>query len=160
MFAEKIDHEPIIEPRLLDLTGMAGSGQSFQFAIWYPRFEREGALVAAVLTAGQDDRRAGDALMVAVRIGLCESLELVDDGLHIGVFITFAEKVGEEMRQRRRAKPRTQILERIGPAIIDAVGSIIIDAPFGEFFSGVVAGARQHERRRLIRALVVHKRNN
>ncbi len=51
---EKFDHEAIEEPGLLHLAGMAGSGQSLQLAIGYTRLERKGALMAAVLAAGQD----------------------------------------------------------------------------------------------------------
>ena len=156
MLGKKFDHKPIKKPGLLYLAGVAGSRQSFQLAIRYDRLEREGALMAAVFAAGQDDRGAGDALMMAFGIGLCESFELVDDRLHIGVFIAFGEEVRKEMRQRCGAKRRAQIFERVGPAIVDAIGRVVGDSSLGEFLVGVVTGARQHKRRRFVWAPVVH----
>ena len=64
VLGEKFDHEAIEQPGLLDLAGVAGSWQNLQLAIGYARHEREGALMAAVLAAGENDRRAGDALVI------------------------------------------------------------------------------------------------
>src|SRR5947199_7114260 len=132
----KFDHKAVNKPRLLNLTGMAGSRQNLQLAIRYARLEREGALMGAVLAPGENYRRTGDALMMAVRIGLLESFELVEDRLHIGELVAFGEKVREEMRQRCRTKRRAQILERVCPAIVYAVGRIGIDPPLGKFLGG------------------------
>lgn len=104
VLGKEFDHEAIEEPGLFYLAGVAGSGQSFQFAIRDERLEREGALMAIVLAAGQDYCRTGDALVMALRIGLRERFELVDDRLHVGVFVALGEKVGEEMCHRCRAK--------------------------------------------------------
>src|SRR5262245_62970285 len=60
------------------------------------------------------------------------------------------------MRERRCAKRGAQILERVSPAVASALGGISVDPSLGEFLGGVVAGARQHQRRRLVRPLVVH----
>src|SRR5918994_977266 len=120
---------------------MAGSGQDLQLAIGDTRLEREGPLVAGVLAAGQDYSRTGDALMMAVRLGLLESFELVDDRFQIRKFVAFSEKVRKEMRQRRRPKRRAQILERVRPAIVYAVGRVGLDPPLGKFLGGIVTGA-------------------
>ena len=64
MLGEKFDHEAIEKPGLLHLAGVAGARQNFQLAIGYARLERECALMAAVLAAGENDRRAGDALVI------------------------------------------------------------------------------------------------
>ena len=104
MLGEKFDHKPIKKPGLLYLAGMAGPRQSPQLAIRYARFKREGPLMAAVLATGQDYRRTGDAFMMAFGLGLCESFELMDDRLHVGMFVTLREEVGEEVRQRSGAK--------------------------------------------------------
>src|SRR4030095_6605727 len=104
VLGKKFDHKPIKKQGLLYLAGVAGPRQSPQLAIRYTRFKREGSLMAAVLAAGQDDRRTGDALMMAFGIGLRERFELVDDCLHVGVFIAFGEEISKEMRQRCRAK--------------------------------------------------------
>ena len=108
MLGKKFDHKAVKKPRLLHLTGMAGSRQNLQLAIRYARLEREGALMGAVLAPGENYRRTGDALMMAVRIGLLESFELVEDRLHIGELVAFGEKVREEMRQRCRTKRRAR----------------------------------------------------
>src|SRR5438093_7648023 len=160
VLGKKFDHKTIKKPRLLHLTSMAGSRQNLQLAIRYARLEREGALMGAVLASGQDYSRTGDALMMAVRIGLLESFELVEDRLHIGELVALSEKVRKEIRQRRRTKHRAQILEHVCPAIVYAVGRIGIDPPLSKFLSGVVTGARQHECGRLVRALVVHVGND
>src|SRR5919106_3532280 len=139
---------------------MAGAGQNLQLAIGYACLEREGALMGAVLAPGENYRWTGDALMMDVMIGPLESFELMEDGLQIGVLVAFGEKVREEMRQRRRTKRRAQILERVSPAIVYAVGRVGIDPPLGKFLGGVVTRARQHECRRLVWALVVHVRND
>lgn len=104
MFGKKFDHEAIKKPGLLYLAGVAGPRQGPQFAIGFARLERKGVLMGAVLASGQNDRGAGDALMMAVTVGLPESFELVDDRLHIGELVAFGEKVREEMRQRCGAK--------------------------------------------------------
>ena len=75
---------------------MAGSRQRFQLAIGYERLEREGALMAAVLAAGQDDRRTGDPLMMAFGIGLGERFELVDNRLYVGVLVAFGERFAKK----------------------------------------------------------------
>ena len=112
--------------------------------------------MAAVLAAGQDYRRTGDVLMMAFGIGLRERFELVDDRLHVGVFVAFGEEVRKEMRHRCGAKRRAQILERVGPAIVDTVGRVVGDSSLSEFLVGVVTSAGQHERRGFVGALVVH----
>src|SRR5262245_8765861 len=99
--------------------------------------------MAVVLAAGEDNRRTRNALKVTFGIGLCQRSELVDDRFHISVSVAFAEKIRKEMRQRRRTKRRAHIFERVGPAIVDALGRVIIDAPLGELFVWVVAGAGQ-----------------
>ena len=53
MLGKKFDHESIKEPRLLHLTGVAGSGQYLNSRLG----------MRAVITAGQNDRRAGDAVL-------------------------------------------------------------------------------------------------
>ena len=67
MLGKKFEHESIKEPRLLHFTGVAGSRQDFQLAIRYARLEREGVPMGAVLAPGEDDRRAGDAVL---RVGI------------------------------------------------------------------------------------------
>src|SRR5712672_1543420 len=57
VLGEKFDHEAIEKPGLLDLTGVAGAGQSLQLAIGYACLQRESTLMAVVLAAGQNDRR-------------------------------------------------------------------------------------------------------
>ena len=79
---------------------------------------------------------------MALRVGLLHGFELVDDRLRVGELVALGEKVGEEMRQRRGAKRRAQILERVGPAIVDAVGRVIIDPPLGKFLAGGVLRVR------------------
>ncbi len=85
---------------------MAGSRQSLQLAIGDARLKSKRALMGTVLAPGQDDRWTGDALVMAFRVGLLESLELVNDRLHTGEPVAFGEKIREEMRQRRCAKCR------------------------------------------------------
>ena len=97
VLGEKFDHKAIIQPRLLYLTGVAGSRQNLQLAVGYTSLKREGSLMAAVFAACQDYRRTGDALMMTIGIGLLECFELMDDRLHVGVFVPLGEKVGEEM---------------------------------------------------------------
>ena len=87
MLGKKFDHKAIKQPGPLYLTGMAGSGQNLQLAIRYARLEREGVPLGAVLAPGQDDRRAADALMMAVGVGLLPSFGLVDDRLHGGELV-------------------------------------------------------------------------
>src|SRR5262245_9595737 len=116
---------------------MAGSRQRFQFAIGYERLQRKRSLMAVVLAAGQNDRRTADTLMMTFWIGLRERFELVNDRLHVGVLVAFGKKIGEEMSQRSGAKRRTQILERVGPAIVDAIGRVVGDPSLGEFLVGV-----------------------
>ncbi len=81
VLGEKLDHKAIEKPRLLYLTGVTGSRQDLQFTIGNSLLEREGALMGAVLAPGQDHGRTSDALMMAVRVGLLESPELVKDRL-------------------------------------------------------------------------------
>src|SRR5262245_34044096 len=97
--------------------------------------------MTVVLAAGQNDRRTGDTLMMAVRIRLRERFELMDDRFHVGVSVAFAEKVRKEVRQWSGAKRRAEIFERVSPAIVDASGRVIIDPPFGEFLVRIVTGA-------------------
>jgi hypothetical protein len=106
VLGEKFDHEAIEKPGLLDLTGMAGAGQSLQLTIGYACLQRESTLMAVVLAAGQNDRRTGDTLMMAVRIRLRQRFELMDDRFHVGVSVAFAEKVRKEVRQWSGAKRR------------------------------------------------------
>src|SRR5919108_2668723 len=112
--------------------------------------------MGAVLTSGQNDCRTGDALMMTLRIGLLESFELVNDRLHIGEFVSFGEKVCEEMCQRRCTKRWAQILESVCPAVVYAIRRVGVDPSLGKFLGRVVAGARQHQCRRLVRPLVIH----
>jgi hypothetical protein len=107
VLGEKFDHEAIEKPGLLDLTGVAGAGQSLQLAIGYACLQRESTLMAVVLAAGQNDRRTGDTLMMAVRIRLRQRFELMDDRFNVGVFVAFGEKVRKEVRQWSGSKRRT-----------------------------------------------------
>src|SRR3989338_1292921 len=97
VLGKKFDHKAIKKPRLLHLTGVAGSRQDLQLAIGYTCLKREGSLMGAVLAPGQDHSWTGDALMMAVLLGFLESFELVQDRLHISEFVAFGEKVREEM---------------------------------------------------------------
>ena len=142
MLREKFDHKAIEQPRLLYLASVAGARQCSQLTIGYARLQREGALMAVVFAAGQNDRRTGDTLMMAFRVGRRERFELMDDGLHVCVLIAFNEEVRKEVRQGSRAKRRTEIFERVGPAIIEAAGLVVGDPPLREFLVGVVTGAR------------------
>jgi len=157
MFVEKPDHEAVEEPRLLDLAGVAGAGQDFQLAVWYARLEREGAWMAAVFAAGKDNHRAGDVLVMAFGVRLSECAELMNDGFGVGVLVAFGEHVGEEVRHRCHAKRCAHVFERVAPAIGNALGAVIINALLSELFGRVVAGAAQHERRGLFRALMIHE---
>lgn len=140
MPAQKLDHKAIEEPRLLDLASVARTRQGFQFTVRYAFLQREGALMTVILAAGQNDGRAGDALEKPFRVGLCQRFELMDDGLDIGVPIAFREKVREKVRQRSRAKGGAQVFERVGPAVINTVGSVVSNPSFGEFLARIVAG--------------------
>jgi hypothetical protein len=62
--------------------------------------EREGVLMGAVLAPGQDYRRTGDALMMAVGVGLLERFELVDDRLHVGELVAPARPRLEEIEEK------------------------------------------------------------
>lgn len=159
MFAQKLDHKAIEEPRLLDLASVARTRQGFQFTVRYAFLEREGALMAVILAAGQNDRRAGDALKKPFRVGLCQRFKLMDDGLYVGVPIAFREKVREKVRQWSRAKGCAQIFERVGPAVVNTVGSVVGNSSFGEFLIRIVAGPAQNQRCRLIRPEMIHVRS-
>src|SRR5665213_2470343 len=157
MPGEELDHEAIEQPGLLDLAGMAGARQHLELAAGNERLQREGALMGAVLATGQDHRRTEDAREMAFRLGLLQRLELTEDGVQIGGVVALDEQIREEMRQRRRTKTRAQILEGVGPAIADAVLRIGLDPPPGEVLARIVAGAGQHQRRRLVRPMVIHE---
>jgi hypothetical protein len=60
--------------------------------------------MAVVFAAGQNDRRAGDALVVVFGVGLSQCFELMDDRLDVGVLIAFCEEVRKEMCQWSSAK--------------------------------------------------------
>src|SRR4051812_40352810 len=120
---------------------MTGARQRSQLAIRNPFLKREGALVAVVFAAGQNDCRTGDTLMMAFRVGLRECLELMDDRLHVGVSVAFGKEVCKEVRQRSRAERGAQVLEGIRPAIIDAIGSVVGDSPLGKFLVRIVTGS-------------------
>ena len=62
--------------------------------------EREGVLMGAFLAPGQDYRRTGDALMMAVVVGLLERFELVDDRLHVGELVAPARPRLEETGEK------------------------------------------------------------
>ena len=68
MLGEKFDHEAIEQPRLLDLAGMAGSRQRFQFTIGYELLKGKGALVGVVFATAENNHRAGDAFMMALGV--------------------------------------------------------------------------------------------
>lgn len=101
---EKFDHKAIEQPRLLDLAGVPRAWQGFQFAFRYALLQCESALMAIVLTAGQNNCRAGNALEESIGVGLGQCFELMDDGLHIGVSVAFGEEVGKKVRHWGRAK--------------------------------------------------------
>ena len=139
MPGQKFDHKAIEQPRLLDLASVSRAWQCLQFTVRYAFLEREGALMAIILAAGQNDRWTGDALEKTFRVRLRQRFELMDDGLYIGVPVAFAEKVREKMRQRSRAKGCAQVFEGVGPAVIDAVGRVVGNSSFGEFLARVVS---------------------
>src|SRR5262249_19638097 len=118
---EKLEHETIEQPRLLDLAGMAGAVENLHLATGNARLQGGGGGVRVVLAAAQDDGRAGDAGMVIVGIRLRQRLELIKNRLQVGVRIALGEHVGEEARYRRGAEGGAQILEGIAPAVVDAV---------------------------------------
>ena len=151
MLFQKLDHEPIEQPGLLDLARMARAWQSSQLAIGYALLKRERPLMAVVFAAGQNDCRTGDTLMVAFGIGLRQCLELMNDRLHVGVSIALGKEVCKEVRQRRRAKRRAKIFEGVSPAIIDAIGRVIGDSAFSKFLVRVVTGSAQDQRAGLSR---------
>ncbi len=91
MLVEKFDHETIEKPGLFDLTGVAGAWQDLQFTIRYAPLERERALMGTVLAPGQDRGWTGDTRMMALRLWLLESPELVKDRVQIGEFIAFGK---------------------------------------------------------------------
>ena len=68
VLGEKFDHEAIEQPRLLDLTGMAGSRQRFQFTIGHEFLKGKGALVGVVFATAENNHRAGDAFMMALGV--------------------------------------------------------------------------------------------
>jgi hypothetical protein len=98
--------------------------------------------------------------MVIVRIGLRQRLELIDDRLHVGLWIALGKHVGEKMRQRRRAERRAQILERVAPAVVDALLTVGRDATYRELLARIVTGAGQHQRCGALRLLMVHVRHD
>ena len=106
MLGKKLNHKAIEQPRLLYLASVAGARQCSQLTVRYARLKCESALMAVVFAAGQNDRWAGDTLMMLLGVGLRQCLELVDDRLHVGVLIAFGEKIREEMRQRSSTKGR------------------------------------------------------
>ena len=70
MCGQKFDHKAIEQPRLLDLAGVSRAWQGSQFAFRYALLQGESALMAIVLTASQNNCRAGDALEKPVGVGL------------------------------------------------------------------------------------------
>ena len=141
MPVEKLDHEAIEQPWLFDLAGMAGAREHFQLAVGHAGLEREGARMAAIFSAGENDHRTRDAFVMAFGIGLGQSAELVNDRFRIRMFVALAEHVGEEMRHRCHAKRRAHIFERVAPAVTNSLRGIIIDTLLGEFFGRIIAGA-------------------
>src|SRR5438128_2419381 len=77
------DHELVEQPGLLDLAGMSSPRQHLHLAVGNARLQRERALMRAVLAAAENDRRAGDAVMVILGIALRVRLELMDDRLQV-----------------------------------------------------------------------------
>src|SRR5262245_16147326 len=88
---QKLQHEAIEQPGLLDLTGVAGAVQDLHLAVRDTILERKRGLVGAVLAAGQNDRRAGNTRMMVLGIRALMRVELVDDRLDVGVRIAFGE---------------------------------------------------------------------
>src|SRR4051794_27163908 len=67
---KKLDHEPIEQPGLLDLAGVARAIENFHFTFGDARLQAEGGLMGAVLAPAEDDGRAFDARMVIRSVGL------------------------------------------------------------------------------------------
>src|SRR5215217_2290783 len=61
MLLEKLDQVAVEQPRLLDLTGVAGAVKDFHFAAGNARLQRGGARMRVVFAAGQNDHRTADA---------------------------------------------------------------------------------------------------
>ena len=104
MLRQKLDHEAIEQPRLFHVAGMAGAGQDLELAVANTFLQREGGRVRAVLGAGEDRGRAGDALEMVGLFGFLQRLELKANGVDVGGVVALAEQLGEVMRHRRRAK--------------------------------------------------------
>src|ERR1043165_1533520 len=133
MLCQKIDHEPIEQPRLLDHAGVTGSRKCLQFTLGDSGLERERPLMTIVFAARQNNSRAIYRFKVAFGIRLSQSFELMNDRLRIRVLVSFAEEIREKMRQRCRPEACAQILERVSPAVIDALCRVVGDPPLREF---------------------------
>ena len=75
MLLEKLDHEAVEQPRLLDLAGVAGAVEDFHLAAWNKRLQSSSARMRGVFAPGQDDGGAGDARMVVLGVGLGQRLD-------------------------------------------------------------------------------------
>src|SRR5690349_5583643 len=111
---------------------MSSPRQDRHLAVWNPRLERERARMRRILAAAEDDGRAGDARLMILGVRPRVRLELADDRLEIGVRVALREHVGEIARQRRRPEGRTEVVERVAPAIVHTVLAIGLDATMGE----------------------------
>src|SRR5262245_32331919 len=153
---EKFDHQPVEQPGLLDLAGMSGSRQHLHFAAGNARLEREGALMGGILATAENDSRAADPRLMIFGVRLRMRLELTDDRRQIAVRVALGEQVGEEARHWGRPEGGAEVVERVAPTIVDAMLLVGLDAAMGELLARVVPGAGQDQRRRLLRAPVMH----
>src|SRR5690242_492577 len=143
---QELDHVTIEQPRLLDLAGMAGAVQDLHLAAGDALLERRRAWMRGVFAAGEDDGRAFYARVVILGVRLGQRLKLINDRLRVGVRVAPSEQIGEVVRQRRGAERRAEILERVTPAVIDALRGVGGDAARGELLAGIVAGAGKDQR--------------
>ena len=59
-------------------------GRTFSSQFGIALLQREGALMRAVLAAGEDRRGAGDRLEISGGLGLLHRPELMEDGVEVG----------------------------------------------------------------------------
>src|SRR5262249_20197462 len=85
VLGQKLDHQAIEQPGLLDLAGMSSPGQDVELAARNARLQSKRALMGRVLAAAEDDGGAGDAGLVVRGIRLRVRLELADDGCEIAM---------------------------------------------------------------------------
>ena len=95
MFAQELDHEPIEQPGLLQLTSVTRPRQDIQLRTGYPRLQSFGRLMADVFAAGEYKGGTSNALVMTFGIGLLQCLELADDGLRVSGLVTLGKNLGE-----------------------------------------------------------------